>query len=36
MLDKQADLAGPGIGDYADLQKVLRDMCAERDIHVLQ
>ena len=25
MLDKQADLAGPGIGDYAELEKVLPD-----------
>jgi len=23
MADKQADLAGPGIGDYAELEKIL-------------
>ena len=23
MLDKKADLAGPGIGDYSDLEKIL-------------
>ncbi len=29
MLDKKADLAGPGIGDYAELEKVLpRDYCS--------
>ena len=25
MLDKKADLAGPGIGNYADLEKILPD-----------
>ncbi len=29
MLDKKADLAGPGIGDYAELEKILpRDYCS--------